>query len=128
MKVSDVIKWWLTVVTYIVLVTLFLSSIIWLSAALCGCSSQPLKAETVSGEEAQILMLKTKVANQDALIRAYENVLHEIWLDRPNYVEDALVESDAFCDLNDIMGETDVFILRNKQDSIRYNYSWRNER
>lgn len=69
-------------------------------------------------------MLKCKVDNQEALIRAYQNVLHEVWLDKPAYVEDALSEGDAFIELNEIMGENDVFQFHNKQDSIRYMQNW----
>ena len=93
---------------------------------LCSCSPQHISANDKSQEE-MMFELKCKLENQKKLIRAYENVLHEVWLDKPNYVEDALSESDAFCDLNEIMGESDVFQIRNSDDSIRYHYRWFHE-
>lgn len=66
------------------------------------------------------------VVHQQQIITAYSNLLHEIWLDKPSYVEDALSECDAFIELDELLnGEWgDVFILKNKQDSIRYQYNW----
>ena len=105
---------------------LFLAFVIWISSTLTSCSSQPLRAaRTVkNAQEAELFMLKCKVDNQEALIRAYQNVLHEVWLDKPAYVEDALSEGDAFIELNEIMGDTDVFRFRNKEDSLRYTHNW----
>ena len=105
---------------------LFLAFVIWISASLSSCSSQPIKASRTikNAQEAELFMLKCKVDNQAALIHAYEDVLHEVWLDKPSYVEDALSEGDAFIELNEIMGENDVFQFRNKQDSIRYTNNW----
>ena len=100
MKISDKtkndIKLWLTVVIYV----LFLSLVIWSAAALSSCSNQTISASTTAADsEAQVLMLKTKVVYQEQLIEAYRRILHEVWLDRPSYVEDVLVESDAFDEL-----------------------------
>lgn len=70
------------------------------------------------------------VDNRDAkIIRAYGNLLHEIWLDKPSYVEDALMEGDAFIELDELLdGEWgDVFVLRNKKDSIEYHNNWNSE-
>ena len=108
---------------------LFLAFVIWISSTLTSCSSQPLRASRTvkNAQEAELFMLKCKVDNQEALIRAYQNVLHEVWLDKPAYVEDALAEGDAFIELNEIMGENDVFQFRNKQDSIRYMSNWYGE-
>lgn len=105
---------------------LFLAFVIWISSTLTSCSSQPLRASRTvkNAQEAELFMLKCKVDNQEALIRAYQNVLHEVWLDKPAYVEDALAEGDAFIELNEIMGENDVFQFHNKQDSIRYMSNW----
>lgn len=91
-----------------------------------GCGTQDAAASEKSQEEL-IFELKCKLENKEKLVRAYENVLHEVWLDKPNYVEDALSETDAFCDLNEIMGETDVFQLRTAEDSLRYKYMWFHE-
>ena len=107
------------------IITIF--GMVFLAAALTSCSSQNATANNTVSQEELIFELKCKLENQKKLTRAYENVLHEVWLDKPSYVEDALSESDAFCDLNEIMGETDVFQLRNADDSVRYNYRWFHE-
>ena len=103
---------------------LFLGFLLFFAAALTGCSSQSISANTAEGQEAEIFMLRCKVANQKAIIKAYEDVLHEVWLDKPAYVEDALAEGDAFIHLDEIMGENDVFRFHSKKDSIRYMNNW----
>ena len=102
----------------------FIMFIMWLAATLTACSNQQLQANTVEGQEAEIFMLRCKTANQAAIIKAYEDVLHEVWLDKPAYVEDALAEGDAFIHLNEIMGENNVFRFHNKRDSLRYMHNW----
>ena len=99
---------------------LFLGFLLFFAAALTGCSSQSISANTAKDEEAEIFMLRCKVANQ----KAYEDVLHEVWLDKPAYVEDALAEGDAFIHLDEIMGENDVFRFHSKKDSLRYMNNW----
>lgn len=103
---------------------LFLGFLLFFAAALTGCSSQSISANIAEDEEAEIFMLRCKVANQKAIIEAYEDVLHEVWLDKPAYVEDALAEGDAFIHLDEIMGENDVFRFHSKKDSIRYMNNW----
>ena len=103
---------------------LFLGFLLFFAAALTGCSSQSISANTAEGQEAEIFMLRCKVANQKAIIEAYEDVLHEVWLDKPAYVEDALAEGDAFIHLDEIMGENDVFRFHSKKDSLRYMNNW----
>lgn len=103
---------------------LFLGFLLFFAAALTGCSSQSISANTAEGQEAEIFMLRCKVANQKAIIEAYEDVLHEVWLDKPTYVEDALAEGDAFIHLDEIVGENDVFRFHNKKDSLRYMNNW----
>ena len=103
---------------------LFLGFLLFFAAALTGCSSQSISANTAEGQEAEIFMLRCKVANQKAIIEAYEEVLHEVWLDKPAYVEDALAEGDAFIHLDEIMGENDVFRFHSKKDSLRYMNNW----
>ena len=103
---------------------LFLGFLLFFAAALTGCSSQSISANTAEGQEAEIFMLRCKVANQKAIIEAYEDVLHEVWLDKPAYVEDALAEGDAFIHLDEIVGENDVFRFHSKKDSLRYMNNW----
>lgn len=111
------------VLFFIVLLATIIA-MVFLAAALTGCSSQSAGAHTVEGDEAEIFMLRCKVANQAEIIKAYEDVLHEVWLDKPAYVEDALAEGDAFIHLDEIMGENNVFRFHSKQDSIRYMDNW----
>ena len=119
-KEKETIKLFLLTVGFF----LFFGFVIFLAAALTGCSSQSISANTAEDEEAEIFMLRCKVANQKAIIEAYEDVLHEVWLDKPAYVEDALAEGDAFIHLDEIMGENDVFRFHSKKDSIRYMNNW----
>ena len=120
MGISEAFK---QVLAFIALI-LVIFAMCFCAAIVSSCSSQNVHA---ASQEEMIFELKCKLENQKKLTRAYENVLHEVWLDKPSYVEDALSESDAFCDLNEIMGETDVFQLRNADDSVRYNYRWFHE-
>lgn len=120
-KEKEILK--LNAVTFVFV--LFLGIIIFLAAMLTGCSSQSAGAHnTIEGEEAEIFMLRCKVANQAEIIKAYEDVLHEVWLDKPAYVEDALAEGDAFIHLDEIMGENNVFRFHSKKDSLRYMNNW----
>lgn len=105
-----------------ILFFLFFGFIVFLAAALTSCSNKQIQANTV--EEAEIFMLRCKVANQAAIIKAYEDVLHEVWLDKPSYVEDALAEGDAFIHLDEIVGESNVFRFHSKKDSLRYIHNW----
>lgn len=60
------------------------------------------------------------------IIAAYSALLHEVWLDKPSYVEDALSECDAFIELNELLDENwgDTFVFHNEKDSIRYFHNW----
>lgn len=106
---------------------LFFGFLLFFAAALTGCSSQSISANTAEDQEAEIFMLRCKVANQKAIIEAYEDVLHEVWLDKPAYVEDALAEGDAFIHLDEIVGESNVFRFHSKKDSLRYINNWYGE-
>lgn len=119
-KEKEIIKLFLLTVGFF----LFFGFVVFIAAALTGCSSQSISANTAEGQEAEIFMLRCKAANQAAIIKAYEDVLHEVWLDKPAYVEDALAEGDAFIHLDEIMGENDVFRFHSKKDSLRYMNNW----
>ena len=74
----------------------------------------------------------TYVAKEDttqlrAIIRAYNHLLHVVWIDKPNYVEDALCETPEFIELNDLLYSQweDTFMFYNEQDSIDYHHNWR---
>lgn len=115
-----------TAITFVAMV-IVICAILFCSAIVSGCSSQNATANNTVSQEEMIFELKCKLENQKKLIRAYENVLHEVWLDKPAYVEDALSEGDAFIELEEIMGDTDIFKFHNKRDSIRYIYNWYGE-
>ena len=53
--------------------------------------------------------------------KAYSNVLYRIWIDNPNYVEDVLNETDEWCNLYDLVGESWMsYDFKSSDDSIRY--------
>ena len=60
------------------------------------------------------------------VITAYSHLLHRIWILKPSFVEDVLVETDEFIELNELLNENweDTFYFWNKQDSIDYQYNW----
>lgn len=59
-------------------------------------------------------------------LRAYNHLLHRIWIDRPNYVEDVLCETDEFWVLDSLMNGhwEDTFEFYNTQDSVDYHENW----
>lgn len=74
----------------------------------------------------------TYVAKEDttqlrAIIRAYNHLLHRVWIDKPNYCEDALCETPEFIELNDLLYSQweDTFTFYDEQDSIDYHHNWR---
>jgi len=83
--------------------------IVFLSAICSGCTNN-IKA----------------VSQQEEITRAYNHLLHRIWIDNPNYVEDVLVESDEWVSLNQLVNSDfyDVFELKTKSDSITYDLNW----
>ena len=62
-----------------------------------------------------------------AIIRAYNHLLHRVWIDKPNYCEDALCETPEFQELNDLMFSQweDTFSFYDTQDSIEYYRNWK---
>lgn len=53
---------------------------------------------------------------------AHLSLIHQIWIDNPNYVDDVLVETEEFQILNNLRkGDwEDTFLFWNKADSINY--------
>lgn len=55
-------------------------------------------------------------------IGAYNNVIHRIWLDKPNYIEDCLSETDEWVVLDQLIeGDFgDAFTFHSTEDSLDY--------
>ena len=56
------------------------------------------------------------------LMRAFKDVIHRVYIDRPDYVENILVRSEEFKTLDSLLDGDwdDVFYFYNQQDSIDY--------
>ena len=78
-----------------VLSIVVLSTMLFLAAIMTGCSS----TARANIPENELLKLKHQVNEQDGLLRAYNHLLHRIWVDKPVYVEECLSESDEFIEL-----------------------------
>ena len=64
------------------------------------------------------------------MIHAYNRVLHRIWIDHPNYVEDCLCEMDEYIDLEQFLDEDalkEIYSFYNKEDSVEYHHNWFHE-
>lgn len=91
-----------------------------IGAMLAACTPQA-KAEVVYDNA-----LKTENDRLMCIIYAYNSVIHRIWIDKPNYVEDVLCESDEWITLEDMV-EGDfqhAFDFVNEEDSLSYHYNW----
>ena len=100
------------ITTVIVVVILSLSVFI-------GCESNRVNAHVPEDT------IQEKQWYEEAL-RAYNHLLHRVWIDRPNYVEDCLVECDEFVTLDSLMNHhwEDTFEFYNERDSIDYHNNW----
>lgn len=70
--------------------------------------------------------LETQLENKNNIIYAYNQLLHRIWVDNPNYVEDVLVECDEWVSLDQLVDGDfyGAFELETKEDSIAYDINW----
>ena len=87
----------------------------------------PVAAQTVVTET---VMTAADKQWYEETLRAYNHLLHQVWLDRPSYVEDVLSEYDEFITLDSLLNGhwEDTFEFYNETDSIRYHNSWYEER
>lgn len=102
---------------------------VFLISTLSSCSGCRNTATCQQEQEREmILSLEYKNKLYEEMLRAYNHVLHRVWIDNPNYVEDCLNETDEFCELNDFLdgGWGDTFTFYNEQDSIQYHANWNN--
>lgn len=100
---------------------------IFLAAMFCSCTSQHTRAaEKYSTRETAI---NEKVDWQERVIVAYGDLLHEMWIDRPTYVEECLSEGDTFQKLSNLFGSDfgDIFTFWSIEDSLQYSQNWDNE-
>lgn len=106
--------------------TIVLGTMLFLAAIMTGCSSNTVRANIPENE---LLKLRHQVNEQDGLLRAYNHLLHRVWVDKPVYVEECLSESDEFLELYNLLDGNwaDTFSFYNEEDSIAYNINWANE-
>lgn len=105
-----------------VVTVLFCMCIILNSCKSCGNTAN---AYTQSKNDA-IMALEYKNQLYGDMLRAYNHLLHRIWLDNPTYVEEVLTESDEFCTLDGMLGSNweDTFQFYNEEDSLSYYMNW----
>ena len=74
--------------------------------------------------------LEQRAKTQTQIHAACFDVLHRVWLDNPQYVEDVLFETDEFNRLSDLIADDfeDVFYYWDAEDSITYENSLNRER
>lgn len=95
--------------------------------ALVSCKSCSNTANTYTQSKNDAIMaLEYKDRLYGDMLRAYNHLLHRVWLDNPTYVEEVLTESDEFYTLDDMMGGQweDTFQFYNEEDSITYHMNW----
>jgi len=66
------------------------------------------------------------IVHQQQIISAYSDLLHRVWIDKPSYVEDVLVEYDEFISLDELLhGEWgNTFVIRDKNEKQEYCDNW----
>lgn len=107
-------------------ITVIIFGFLFLAAMFTGCTSQPSKAAGIYSAEITTQTIQEKLEWQEQVILAYNRLLHEVWLDRPTYVEECLCEGDAYTHLDELFnGEWgDTFQFHSVEDSLRYNMNW----
>lgn len=76
-------------------------------------------------KEMKIYELECKIEHMENMLRAYNHLIHRVWIDKPTYFEECLTEGDEFCTLS-LMGHdwADTFTFYNAEDSIAYHMNW----
>jgi hypothetical protein len=96
-----------------------------------GCGAQPATAAKPDMSEKalqmQITIEHSQVNYYKELVHAYGLVLHRVWIDRPCYTEDALMETQEFAELQNLLEDEDyheIFKFYDENDSIEYHDNW----
>lgn len=112
----NALKRWSTFLVFVLIVCLLFL----LSTTMYSCASRPANAQSYYRG------LQKDTTELRAIIRAYNHLVHQIWIDKPNYFEEALMESNEFMELNDLLYSQwgDTFEFYNEDDSIRYHRNW----
>lgn len=86
-------------------------------------------AFAVSKSEQLRRKAKEESRQKTEIIGCYGEVLHRIWLDKPSYVEDALMDSEEWIRLDSILGGDfeDVFLLRDWYEKETYKNNYNHE-
>ena len=73
--------------------------------------------------------LKKKTKQKTEIMACYGELLHRIWLDKPSYVEDALMDSEEWIRLDSILGGDfeDVFLFWNDKEKEAYKNNYNHE-
>lgn len=124
MRIKDMMPNWKDVVM-VVLLTLFVCAVLFLAGVVSGCSSN-VGQTSYKGYETYALTPKEKIQWQEEIIKHYNNLLYQIWIDNPTYVEECLSEGDEFVELDNLMGQRfrDIFEFNSIEDSIQYSLNW----
>lgn len=121
MKISEEVKTFLIgFVGFIVMCAL-----VFLAAIITGCTRPTASAQGDTPAQ-KIVKLQYQIEKQQEIISAYGFLLHQVWLDKPTYVEEALIESDEYAQLNELLNSEwgDVFKFHSREDSIAYYMNW----
>lgn len=106
----------------IVIAVLFCMCVTLNSCKSCGNTTNAYAAQNKDA----IMALEYKNQLYGDMLRAYNHLLHRVWLDCPTYVEEVLTESDEFCTLDGMLGSNweDTFQFYDEEDSITYHMNW----
>lgn len=100
-------------------------ALVFLAIICTGCSRSTANAQGDTPSQ-KIVKLQYQIEKQQEIISAYGFLLHQVWLDKPTYVEEALTESDEYAQLNELLDSEwgDVFKFHSREDSITYYMNW----
>lgn len=98
-------------------------------ALLYACTPQERSYQRIDKAELRYLQLmEQKAVHYEQLCIKLHDVLHEVWLDKPNYVEEGLMEYDMFIELDSLEdGWGNTFTFRDSTERQRYNWNWEHE-
>lgn len=105
-----------------------MGALVFLAAIISSCTRPTANAQSDTPAQ-KVVKLKYQNEKQEAIIRAYGDLLHQVWLDKPTYFEECLTESDVFAVLDVLLDSEwgDVFKFRTPEDSISYGLNLDNE-